>query len=105
MGAHAILGTHPLPEKLLPRIWNRAANTNFSRELGAMSGAGISFFHNIERHSLVASVGLYAGYIGGEIKWKLGRSELKIMSYEIENSSAYKTLGRRTYSAMANIYF
>jgi hypothetical protein len=104
-GAHAILGTHPLPEKILPRVWNRAANSNWNRELGAMSGAGISAVQKFGKHSLIGSMGLYAGYLGGEIKWHMGRSEVKIMSYEIENSSAYKTLGRRTYSAAADIYF
>jgi hypothetical protein len=95
-GVHGILGSHPLPVELLPRIWDRVANTNAWRELGAMSGAGVSY----SAHRLVVISGLYAGYLGGLLRWNAGkRTFLEISSFGIENSSAYRTLGQRVYAA------
>lgn len=95
-GVHGILGSHPLPVDLLPRIWDRVANTNAWRELGAMSGAGLSY--SPERLEVIG--GLYAGYLGGLLRWKAGaHSFLDISSFGIENSSAYRTLGQRVYAA------
>jgi hypothetical protein len=106
-GLHTIVGPHPLPSDLLPRIWNRAANTHHWRELGAMSGAGASAQWRLGKaSSLSAIAGFYGGYIGGELRWRFGeRSRLGLLSYGIENSSAYHALGQRVYALQAYFAF
>jgi hypothetical protein len=104
---HLIFGPHPLPTKFLPRIWNRAANTNPWRELGAMSGiGGATSFLLGGPQSLGITGGFYGGYPGGELRWKFGEeSRLSLMTYGIENSSAYQTLGQRIYALQTLILF
>lgn len=100
---HGILGSHPLPIDLLPRVWDRAANSAPWRELGAMSGAGITRRWLLgSASSLDALGGFYAGYLGGVLTWSLSQaSKVQLATFGIENSSAYRTLGRRVYSLSA----
>ncbi|MCO5141487.1 MAG: hypothetical protein M9962_00175 [Oligoflexia bacterium] len=99
LNLHAIGGPHPLPSKFLPRVWHRVSNTRTNREIGAMSGAGAGFSWKAGPTARMAiTAGYYAGYVGGEFRtrWNQG-TEFRIGTYQLENSSAYKTLGQRVY--------
>lgn len=101
-GAHGIFGSRPLPYDLLPRVWDRVANTNSWRELGAMSGIGVAWTHSF----FAVSGGLYAGYLGATLSWLPGRrTAVRLSTYGIENSSAYRTFGQRIYSLASYIAF
>lgn len=102
---HAIGGSHPLPENILPRVWDRVANTTAWRELGAMSGAGVGWRKPLGAQMAIAlTAGLYAGYGGYAARWDVSaRTHVTLSSYGIENSSAYRTLGARVYAAQVNV--
>jgi len=106
-GLHGILGSHPLPTELLPRVWDRVANTTPWRELGAMSGFGARAKYGLGAKSkMVLLGGFYAGYIGGELQLHTGaRTNFRFASYKIENSSAYRSLGQRVYVFLSYISF
>ena len=96
---HGIVGSHPLPENILPRVWDRVANTNAWRELGAMSGAGAAWRKQLGAAASVSLTGgFYAGYLGFALRWApSARTHIDLSSFGIENSSAYRTFGQRVY--------
>ncbi len=104
---HGIFGSHPLPTDLLPRVWDRVANTNAWRELGAMSGAGLERAFPVGAASKLSLLaGFYGGYLGAEFRWYLSaRTHFDLATYGIENSSAYRTLGQRVYSFATYLSF
>ena len=106
-GLHVLAGSHPLPVPVLPRVWDRVANTNPWRELGAMTGAGASWTAELGPRSTTTVLGgFYGGYLGGAARWSpRPRSRLELGSFGIENSSAYRTLGQRVYQASFYLAF
>jgi hypothetical protein len=96
---HFLSGLFPIPTRVTPRTWVRAANTSSMKEVGALIGVGGGWQYRWnERRSLALLGGFYGGYPGGEFRWQFNRrNHLRLMTYGIELARTYRTLGQRVY--------
>lgn len=94
--AQAIAGPQPLPDEILPRVWDYAHALDPFPELGAMVGGGLGWESQWgRRNSVRATAGFYGGYPGGSVSAQFGAIKASAACYGIEASSAYQTLGQQ----------
>ena len=97
---HAIAGKHPYPSKFLPRTWNRIADNASTGTIGSLVGAGGGITAGVGRGIFLAGMaGYYAGGIGGEFRLRSkDQFDLRLSTYNVENSADYRSFNQRIYS-------